>query len=95
MGDVLTDGVCFDTSLANGMKDGRVDDLPFSAKVSVGYPRNDGRRSKPLAPRRSRLCSRRKPSRPCMRRDAGARDWSSALLRCRRDRQWVGARAAR
>ena len=74
--------VCFDTSLARG-KWGMVGFgyPPFSAKVSVGYPRNDGSGRKLPSPRRPHLCSRRIPNHLCRRRDA--QDKRSALLRCR------------
>ena len=75
------------------MEDGRFDYPPFSAQVSVGYPRNDGRRSTLPSPRRPRPRSQRTPSLPGRHRDAlGKR---SAPLRCRRDRQWMGARRVR
>jgi len=38
------------------MGDGRIGDR-HSAKVSMGYPRNDGRRRTLLSPRRIRLCA--------------------------------------
>jgi cell division septal protein FtsQ len=48
------------------MEDSRFGD-PHSAKVSVGYLSNDGRRRRLLSPHRTRLCSRRRPSRSCKR----------------------------
>ena len=51
MGDVLTEGVCFDTRLARGNGGWSVGEPPFSANVSVGYPRNYGRRTTHLSTR--------------------------------------------
>jgi hypothetical protein len=53
------------------------------------------RRRRLLSPRRAHLCSRRIPSHLCTRRDAGALGKRSALLGCRRNPQWMGARRVR
>ena len=72
------------------MEDGRIDYAPFSAKVSVGYPRNGGTGRRLLSPRRARLCSRRIPSHLYKHTDAP--DKRSAPLWRRLDPQWMGAR---
>ena len=98
MDDSFTEGLCFDYHKV-GKGDQHFRRPPFSAKVSVGYPRNGGKaRARTRRPRhqgraRTRQRGQGTPSRPCRR--GGARGRRSAPLRCRRDPQWVGARGVR
>src|SRR5215208_4278212 len=95
MGDALTEGVCFDTSLARGEWGIAKPTIPHSLRRSAWASRTTAVPVGRFPLLAVLVYVAETPSRLCTRGGADARGWRSAPLQCRRDPRWRSALGVR